>query len=191
MDQVRYLVADLQRSVNGRWWRWLSVPLAPGALSVAGYRLSRALHLALGRPYAVLHTLLAPLRLLTRPLGAGLEIHYKADIGPGFLVLHPNLGVVISANAVVGRHLVLTGGNCIGDRPGRRPGDLVLGDGVVLGANAVVLGPVRVGDGVVVGAGAVLLDDAPSGVTVVGQPARPTSTTAAVQSTAAPVSAGA
>ena len=59
-EQLRFLVADLRRSVNGRWWRWLSVPLAPGALSVVGYRLSRAAHLALGRPYAVLHTLLAP-----------------------------------------------------------------------------------------------------------------------------------
>lgn len=171
--QLGYLIEDLRAQVNGRWWRWSSVPFAPGVVSVAGYRLSRSAHLAFGRPYAVLHTLLAPLRLLTGAFGARLEIHYRADIGPGLRVLHPGLGVVVAAEAVVGRNLVLAGGNCLGARPGTRPGDIVLGDGVSLGVNAVVLGPIELGDRVTVGAGAVVVHDTPSGCTVVGQPARP------------------
>lgn len=173
-DQFRHLRADLATSVNGRWWRWLSVPWQAGALSIIGYRLSRAAWLGLGRPYQVIHTLLAPVQLLLRPFGAGLEIHYKADIGPGLQVLHPNLGVVVSGHAVIGRALVLTGGNCIGSRPGTAGGDLTIGDGVTLGANAVILGPASVGHRVVVGAGSVLIGDAADGATMVGSPARPT-----------------
>ena len=132
-DQFRHLRSDLATSVNGRWWRWLSVPWQAGALSIIGYRLSRAAWLGLGRPYQVIHTLLAPVQLLLRPFGAGLEIHSQADIGPGLQVLHPNLGVVVSGHAVIGRALVLTGGNCIGSRPGTAGGDLTIGDGVTLG----------------------------------------------------------
>lgn len=105
----------------------------------------------------------------------GLEVHYKADVGPGLRILHPNLGVVISGHAVVGRNLILTGGNCIGGRPGTAQGNLVVGDDVQLGANAVILGPAVIGDRVTVGAGAVVIGDAPAGATMVGVPARPAS----------------
>lgn len=174
-DQWRYLRADVAAMVNGRWWRWVSVPCQAGVLSILGYRASRFCWLTLGRRWQVLHTLLAPLRLLLRPLAAGLEFHYEADIGPGLRVLHPSLGVVVSAQAIVGRDLVLTGGNCIGSRPGMAPGGLTIGDGVNLGANAVILGPASIGDRVVVGAGSVVLSDAPDDATMVGAPARQTS----------------
>lgn len=172
VDQLRFLRIDLDASVNGRWWRWFSVPLQPGMLSIAGYRLSRAAWLAMGRSYQALHTMSAPLRLVLRPFGGGLEVHYKADVGPGLRILHPNLGVVISGHAVVGRNLILTGGNCIGGRPGTAQGNLVVGDDVQLGANAVILGPAVIGDRVTVGAGAVVIGDAPAGATMVGVPAR-------------------
>lgn len=176
MDQIRHLRVDLDATVRGRWWRWLSVPLQPGTMSIIGYRVSRAAWLALGAPYRALHTLLAPLRMLLRPFGGGsLEIHYLADIGPGLRVLHPNLGVVISGHAVVGRNLILTGGNCIGGRLGTTLGNLIVGDDVELGANAVILGPAVIGDRVKVGAGAVVVGDAPAGSTMVGVPARPVS----------------
>lgn len=171
-DQLRYLKHDMSRTVNGRWWRWFSVPWSAGTLSIAGYRLSRAAWLTLGDSWQVVHTLLAPLRLLTRPFGAGLEIHYKAAIGPGLMVLHPDLGVVVSGHATIGEALTLTGGNCIGGRPGIADGGLTIGDEVNLGANAVILGPGMVGDRVTVGAGSVLIGDAPCGATMVGSPAR-------------------
>lgn len=173
LDQMRFLKADLDRMVNGRRWRWLSVTLRAGTWSIVGYRSSRLCYLAMGRWWQVLHTLLAPVQALLRPFGAGLEIHYKADVGPGLLVLHPTLGIVISGHATVGRNLTLIGGNCIGGRPGLAETGMTVGDGVTLGANAVVLGPGRVGDLVTVGAGSVVIGDAPDGATMVGAPARP------------------
>lgn len=68
-DQLRSLWADLNAVVHGRWWRWLSVPLLPGMISIIGYRLSRAAWLALGKPYQAVHTLLTPLRVVLRPFG--------------------------------------------------------------------------------------------------------------------------
>ena len=172
--QLHYLRKDLARVVNGRWWRWYATPFNAGVLSIVGYRLNRAGYLALGRKWQVVHTLLAPLGLLVRPFGARLEIHYKASIGPGLKILHPNLGVVVSGHAMIGRNLTLTGGNCIGARPGvGEAGSLHIGDDVNLGANAVVLGPCKVSDRVAVGAGGVLVSDAPAGATMVGIPARP------------------
>lgn len=175
IDQIRFLRVDLDANVRGRWWRWVSVPLQPGIMSIVGYRVSRAAWLALGAPYRALHTLLAPLRMVLRPFGGGLEIHYLADIGPGLRVLHPTLGAVVSGHAVVGRNLILTGGNCIGGRPGTSSGNLIVGDDVELGANAVILGPSVIGSRVRVGAGAVVIGDAPAGSTMVGVPARPVS----------------
>lgn len=173
INQLSYLRADASSVVSGRWWRWMSVPFNAGFLSITGYRLSRSGYLAWGKRWQLIHTLLAPLKVVVRPFGAGLEIHYKADIGPGLKILHPTLGVIISGHATIGRNLVLTGGNCIGGRPGMvEAGGLTVGDGVNLGANAVILGPGVVGDGVTLGAGAVLIGDAPAGATMVGVPAR-------------------
>lgn len=115
----------------------------------------------MGKPWQVIRTPLGPVRLLLRPFGAGLEIHYMADIGPGLLILHPSLGVVISGHAVIGRDLVLTGGNRIGARPGTPEVGLTIGDGVNLGASAIILGPGVIGDRASVGAGSVLIGDAP------------------------------
>jgi len=171
-DQLRFLKADLDRMVNGRAYRWLSISFGAGTWSIVGYRLSRLFYLAFGRGWQVAHTLLAPMHALVRPFGAGLEIHYKADVGPGLLLLHPSLGVVISPHARIGRNCTLTGGNCIGGRSGLAEHGMTLGDHVSLGVNAVVLGPGQVGDRVTVGAGSVLIGDAPAGATMVGAPAR-------------------
>lgn len=173
LAQLSHLRSDVARAVNGRWWRLISVPISPGVLSVAGYRISRALFLRFGPAWSLLHALLAPVRMLTRPFGAGLEIHYRARIGPGLLVLHPGLGVVITGEATIGPDLTLTGGNCVGTRPGTHRGrSLMIGDGVTLGANAVVLGPATVGDRAVVGAGAVVIGDVAVATTVAGVPAK-------------------
>ncbi len=89
-----------------------------------------------------------PLFFFLRFLGPVLEINYRADIGPGFKILHPGMGVLVSGNAVCGRCLTLTGGNWVSSRRPTRPGDIQLGDDVVLRAHSMVLGPIRVGDGV-------------------------------------------
>jgi len=159
--------------VKGRRGRWASVPFSAGFIGLVLYRVQRAGHLRFGPRWRLIHTALSPLWMLARPLSGPMELSYRADIGPGMRVLHPSLGVVVSANCVIGKGLILTGGNCIGSRQG---GDvaIVIEDHVTLGANAVVLGPVIVGHHSMIGAGAVVVDNVAPATTVTGVPARPT-----------------
>jgi len=158
--------------VNGRWWRNFGALFSPGFAAVAFYRLDRAAYLSLGSAWPAVRLGLCPLIALIRPWVGSCEIHYQADIGPGFLVLHPSLGVVVSGQATVGSRLTLTGGNCLGMRGHPSAPSFVIGSDVDMGANSTVLGPLVMGDDVRVGAGAVVLDDVPSGSSVVGVPAR-------------------
>lgn len=172
--QLSYLAADANRIVNGKWWRLFGLLFATGFHTVALYRFDRFLYLALGRLWGLLRLMLSPVFFLLRPWIHGAEIHYKADIGPGILILHPSLGVVVSSYSVIGRNVTFTGGNCIGVRDGKRTGlDIEIGDNVILGINSVIIGPLRVGSRVIIGASSAVLHDIPDGVNVGGVPARP------------------
>jgi serine O-acetyltransferase len=92
----------------------------------------------------------------------------NADIGPGFVILH-SLGVVINTNVTAGRNLVVYHGVTVGAEKNLSP---VLGDNVLIGAGAKIIGPVRVGSDVKIGANAVVTKDLPNGATAVGIPAR-------------------
>jgi len=107
-------------------------------------------------------------RLLT-----GIEIHPGATIGRRLFIDH-GMGVVIGETAVIGDdvtlyHGVTLGGTSLARGTRRHP---TLGDGVIVGAGAQVLGAITVGDGARVGANAVVVQDVPAGSTVVGIPAR-------------------
>ncbi|MFC7227215.1 serine O-acetyltransferase [Salinirubellus salinus] len=101
----------------------------------------------------------------------GVEIHPAAEIGRRLFVDH-GMGVVVGETAEVGDDVVLYHGVTLGGtsmaREKRHP---TLGDGVTVGANATLLGPITVGEGATVGAGAVVTRDVPAGATVVGNPA--------------------
>lgn len=172
LQQLEYLFFELRLMNNTRWWRWFSCWFSSSFWAIAFYRIDRFCYLLFGRSWSVLRILLAPVLFLLRPWIGHCEIHYRADIGKGFRVLHPTLGIVVSAKAVCGQNLVLTGGNCIGGRPGVHEGDIVLGDNVSIGANAVVLGPIRIGSNVSIGAGAVAVKDAGDNEVLVGVPAK-------------------
>ncbi len=171
LQQLQYLFVDLNR-INRRPWRWSTCWFEPAGIVIVSYRLERSLYLLLGGLWPLIRALLAPIRFLLRPWLGRSTIHYEADIGPGFRVLHPELGVVISAKTIAGRNLILTGGNCIGGRSPLSNGDLCIGDNVQLGANAVILGPVRLGDRIQIGAGAVVVHDCEGNCNLVGVPAR-------------------
>ena len=177
--QLHCLLYELQLIVNRRWWRWLTCWWGGCAGVLVSYRLDRFGYLLLGDAWGLVRIFLFPVFLALRALSAGHEIHYKANIGRGLKILHPSLGVVVSAHATIGTHLTLTGGNCIGGRKTLTRGDLVIGDDVELGASAVVLGPVQIGNRVTIGACALVLDDATDDAILVGVPARPLRKTAA------------
>lgn len=102
----------------------------------------------------------------------GVEIHPGATIGRRLFIDH-GMGVVIGETAVVGDDVVLFHGATLGGktmRHGKR--HPTVGNSVVIGAGAKVLGPVWIGDGAQVGANAVVLKDVPAGSMAVGVPAR-------------------
>lgn len=170
--QFYYLKYELKRIVNQRWWRWLTCWFSGGTGVIVSYRMDRFGFLLFRRAWPILRLFVMPIFWFLRLLGANHEIHYTADIGPGLKVLHASLGVVVSGGTVAGSHLTLTGGNCIGKRRPMKPGELVLGNYVELGVNAVVLGPLQLGNHVLIGAGSVVIADAPDDVVLAGVPAR-------------------
>ena len=102
----------------------------------------------------------------------GIEIHPGATIGRRFFVDH-GMGVVIGETAEIGDDVTLYQGVTLGGvslDPGKR--HPTLGNGVVVGAGAAVLGPFTVGDGARIGSNAVVIKEVPPGVTMVGTAAR-------------------
>ena len=101
----------------------------------------------------------------------GIEIHPGATIGRRFFIDH-GMGVVIGETAEVGDDVMLYHGVTLGgrsmERVKRHP---TVGDGVVIGAGARVLGPITLGEGAQVGANAVVVKDVPARATAVGIPA--------------------
>ena len=101
-----------------------------------------------------------------------IEIHPAATIGRRFFIDH-GTGVVIGETAVVGDDCTIYQGVTLGgtgkDKGKRHP---TLGNNVMVGAGAKVLGPIHIGDNVRIAAGAVVLNDIPDNCTVVGIPAR-------------------
>ena len=102
----------------------------------------------------------------------GIEIHPGASIGRGFFIDH-GMGVVIGETAEIGDNCLLYHGVTLGgvslEKKKRHP---TLGNNVVIGAGAKVLGAITLQDNVKVGANAVVLKDVPPNSVVVGNPGR-------------------
>ena len=102
----------------------------------------------------------------------GIEIHPGAQIGQGVFIDH-GMGVVIGETAIVGNYALIYQGVTLGGT-GKESGKRhpTLGENVVVGAGAKVLGNLSIGDNVRIGAGSVVLRDVPPDCTVVGVPGR-------------------
>lgn len=102
----------------------------------------------------------------------GIEIHPGAQIGQGVFIDH-GMGVVIGETAIVGDNSLIYQGVTLGGT-GKQSGKRhpTLGENVVVGAGAKVLGNIQIGNEVRIGAGSVVLRDVPSDCTVVGIPGR-------------------
>lgn len=102
----------------------------------------------------------------------GIEIHPGAQMGRGVFIDH-GMGVVIGETAIVGDWALIYQGVTLGGT-GKESGKRhpTLGENVVVGAGAKVLGNIYIGNNVRIGAGSVVLRDVPSDCTVVGVPGR-------------------
>ncbi|MGH8528990.1 MAG: serine O-acetyltransferase [Nevskiales bacterium] len=102
----------------------------------------------------------------------GIEIHPGAKIGRRFFIDH-GMGIVIGETAEIGDDVTLYHGVTLGgvswNKGKRHP---TLGNNVVVGAGAKILGPFTVGEGARVGSNSVVVREVPAGATVVGIPAR-------------------
>jgi serine acetyltransferase len=107
------------------------------------------------------------LRLVTTVLFS-VEIGNDIQLGRGVNFTH-TLGTVVGGTSVLGDRVTLLGNNTIGTA--KDNGCPVIGNDVVIGCGARVLGPVHVGDGAFIGANAVVLDDVAAGATATGIPA--------------------
>jgi len=107
----------------------------------------------------------------------GIEIHPGATLGRRLVIDH-GMGVVIGETAIIGDDCLIYHGVTLG---GKKPGDRqhtegrrhpAVGNGVTIGAEAIVLGSITVGDGARVAAAAVVVNDVPAGALAVGVPAK-------------------
>ncbi|CAN1212880.1 serine O-acetyltransferase [Tumidithrix helvetica PCC 7403] len=171
------LIADWQaiydRDPTAR--NWLEVMFYPGLQALCWHRVAHWLH-GIGIP--VVPRVLSYLsRFLT-----GIEIHPGAKIGKGVFIDH-GMGVVIGETAVVGDYVLIYQGVTLGGT-GKEMGKRhpTLGNHVIVGAGALLLGNIELGDRVRIGAGSVVLRHVPSDSTVVGVPGRVTKTSKAKES---------
>lgn len=168
--RIAYFAADVRAiardpAIRTKFLGFAEVVLYASFWALAFYRIAHFLF-ALRLPF-VPRLLGQTARMLT-----GVEIHPGARLGPGIFIDH-GMGVVIGETAIVGSNALIYHGVTLGgvdSRPCRR--HPLVGDNVVIGAGAKVLGPVTIGDGAKIGAQSVVLANVPANATAVGIPAR-------------------
>lgn len=137
----------------------------PGFHAILGYRIA---HWFWERGFKSIAYCIS---FITRRL-TGIEIHPAAKIGKGFFIDH-GMGVVIGETTEIGDDVLLYQGVTLGgtgkEKGKRHP---TLGNNIVVGAGAKVLGPITIGDNVKIGAGSVVLKSIPPNSTVVGVPGK-------------------
>ena len=157
------LIKSRDPSMRSAWEAWLY----PGIWAVFAHRYAHRL-------YKRKRFFAARLVSMVSRWVTGIEIHPGAKIGRGVFIDH-GMGVVIGETCVIGDNVLIYHGVTLGatgkeqDKTRRHP---CIGNNVVIGASALVLGAVTVGDGAKIGAGAVVVSDVPPGATAVCGTAR-------------------
>lgn len=121
----------------------------------------------LRRPCSLLYKWLK----ITAQVLTGIDLPCEARVGRRLRIDHFG-GVIISGDAQIGDDVILRHGVTLGLRYEGERGAPKLGNRVEVGAGAKILGAIRIGDGAVIGANAVVLHDVPAGALAVGIPAR-------------------
>jgi serine O-acetyltransferase len=120
--------------------------------------------------YKKKHRFLAKLIYIFMRVVFSCDIPYTSKIGEGTQFPHFALGVVINPDAIIGKGCHINQHVTIGGRSGQNPPRI--GNNVLIGANALILGDISIGDNAQIGAGAVVVKSVPKGAIVVGNPAR-------------------
>lgn len=165
-DQGDLVDADVERWAELLWVRDRSRLLARLLYAFPEFRSVYYYRLSVGNPTGALLARLA--RAVWKGV-AGADLTGTPEIGPGLFISHGQ-ATILSAERI-GANLQVHQGVTVGwDYHGeRRP---IIGDDVFIGAGAKILGAVTVGDGALIGANAVVMCDVPAGATAVGVPAR-------------------
>lgn len=164
------------RSGTASWLRVLALcTTTPGMLASVLLRAQECLH------YAG-HTKSASILRTVGVVLVSADFSPGARVGRGLLLVHP-VGVVLGAGVRIGENVTFAGGVTAAaswykahEHEGETPEYPEICDGAGAGANAVLMGGVRIGRNSVVGANSVVLADVPDDTTVVGSPARPVGT---------------
>lgn len=117
------------------------------------------------------------LNVIAQMLRGLVRIIFSADvppqmqIGKGTVFPHDALGCVFHPDVKIGKNCKILHGVTMGGRAGHK-GLPIIGDNVVIGTHAQLIGNVKIGNNSIVGAGAIVTHDVPDNVVVVGNPAR-------------------
>jgi serine acetyltransferase len=150
VEQITFFYQDLGRIIGAKKYRIFILLFTRSFWGLLNYRMDRGLYLLFGKLHGIIRLPLLPFFILLQSF-SNIDIHYKADVKGGILILHPSLGIVISGRATVGKNITLTGGNVIGISKAKAI-PFVIGDYCNLGANAVIIGPLEIGNYVTIGA---------------------------------------
>ncbi len=136
------------------------------------YRINRKIYLKFNN-FGITRYLNKVIMNLARLLTGGL-IDEKAEIGYGFFIEHSS-GVIIGSRVKIGNNVMIYNDINLGNAKARENKSVSMpeiGDNVIIGAGARVLGPIKIGDNVIIGANAVVLKSFGPNVTVAGVPAK-------------------
>ncbi len=99
------------------------------------------------------------------------HLHYTTEVGEGTCLAYGGIGVVIHRDAVIGKNCVIESNVTIGGR-NNNPNVPVIGNGVMIGTGARILGDIHIGSNSIIRANAVVLHDVPENCSVAGVPAK-------------------
>ena len=128
------------------------------------YRIANWLH---HKKIPVLPTILSKLNRIIY----GCHVPYTAEIGENTIIGYDGIGTVIHYRAKIGKNCIVMSGVTLGGTNHRQEVPLV-GDNVLIGTGAKLIGSVKIGNNVVIGANAVVIDDIPDNCLAVGAPAK-------------------
>jgi serine acetyltransferase len=171
LTQIKYLFEDINSLLGKNKLRIILISFNRAFWGVFSYRLDRSLYLIFKNSYKLIRIFLAPLFYLLQII-SNCDIHHKADIKGGINIHHPSLGIVISGKSKIGKKLTLTGGNVIGIKSGSKNPIIEIGDCCNMGANACIIGPLKLGNNHQIAAMACVVKSYyEDGLTLIGVPA--------------------